>query len=459
MKKSFAHLGIVTWLALSSQAGASGLPDSIYACRCRAVLQQMDSTSLMVVAAANTKARSNDVNYPFRQDNHFLYLTGWERSHGLLLLSPKGLILAGTKVHTIGFRSPSETGQPAETEKGAPAAKGCDTLLSMNRFDAIFNQAMNGISTLYYTLPQPAFVQEPISGKNYFLERDLRKELIRRYPGLRIKPANDLLSRMRQIKSAAEIRLLQKAADITAAGLREAIKSAEPGMYEYELQAIIEYTYQRFGAASPGFPSIIGSGPNSLSPHYDENSRQMQAGDVVVMDVGGEYGGYSADITRTIPVSGKFSPAQRELYEIVLTVQKETLAMMKPGTPRRAVEEKARQVTARELQRLGLIKSAEEVRRFLPHGVSHDIGLDVHDVNQSEVLEVSSVVTLEPGLYVPAGDPAIPQKYWNIGIRIEDDVLIVEQGNQVISSGVVKEIQDIEKLMKEKGLANVRIKL
>ncbi len=458
MIKHFLVLLLLGGSLFAAEPDAVQPPDTLYAWRCRQVLQQMDGTEVMLVASAGVKNRCGDVDYPYRQDSNMLYLSGWQHPFALLMLSPRGVHVGGKVMHTVCFYH-SKAFASSVYHRPPRMAAGCDTLLAMDRLDALLTQVLSGIRTLYYSLPNPVFIQEPVTGKHFFLDREMRKVLRSRYPGLTIKPAAEPLNRLRQIKSDAEIRLLQQAADITAAGLREAIKSAEPGMYEYELQAVIEYTYQRLGAASPGFPSIVGSGPNALILHYDDNDRRMQAGDMVVMDVGAEYNGYSADITRTIPVSGVFTEGQRELYEAVLTIQKETLAVMKPGVSRRRVEEKAREVCSRELMRLGLIKKAEEAKRFLPHGVSHDIGLEVHDVGSREVLEAGMVVTLEPGLYIPADDPAIPEKYRSVGIRIEDDVWIVEGGNRVITSGLIKEVKDIEKLMKQKGLANQRLSL
>jgi len=453
MIKHFMVFLLLSASLFAAEPGAEQPSDTLYAWRCRQVLQHMASTDLMLVASAGVKHRCGDVDYPYRQDSNMLYLCGWRHPSALLMLSPRGVNVGGKTMHTIFFYS-SKAFASAAYHRPPRLAAGCDTMLALDRLDAFLPQALSGIRTLYYSLPKPVFIQEPVTNKHFFLDREMRKTLRSQYPGLNIKPVVEPLNRLRQIKSDAEIHVLQKAVDITAAGLREAIKSAEPGMYEYELQAIIEYAFHRFGAAGPGFPSIVGSGPNALILHYDDNDRQMQAGDMVVMDVGAEFNGYSADITRTIPVSGLFTEGQRELYEAVLTVQKETLAMMRPGVSRRTVEEKAQEVCARELMRLGLIKKAEEAKRFLPHGVSHDIGLEVHDVSSREVLEAGMVVTLEPGLYIPADDPAIPAKYRSIGIRIEDDVWIVEGGNRVITSGLVKEVKDIEQLMKQKGLAN-----
>ncbi len=449
-------MALSQWLpAADKQAGR--MPASVYAQRSQALLAQLDSTSMVVLRAGDPKPRSLDTDYPYHQESNFFYLTGFEQPGAILLLHKKGFPLNGKKINAVFFKPSRESNAFTKTEKPQAERFACDTLLSMSQFDKVFAQAMTGIKTLYFSPPQPTFVNEPISSKRYFIDRDARKQLTAKYAGLQVKPVNELLSSLRQIKCSEEIQVLQKAVDITVAGLVQAFKSAEPGMYEYELQALLEYSYLRNAANGPGFPCIIGSGPNSLILHYDENSRQMQDGDVVVMDVGAEYGGYCADITRTIPINGKFTAGQRELYEVVLNTQKETLQLMKPGTPFSDVEAKAKEATARGLQKLGLIKDASEVRRFLPHGVSHNIGLDVHDVGSADTLRVNMVVTLEPGVYVPGDDPAIPEKYRNVGIRIEDDVWIVPQGHRVISAAIPKEIKDIEKMMKQKGLGNINL--
>jgi Xaa-Pro aminopeptidase len=450
-------LCLTVTLAVAAERLATQLPGQLYQERCRQVLGCMDSSSVLVLRSADSRPRSMDVNYPYRQDSNFYYLTGIDQSGAFLVLVPAGVEAGGVKRQALLFADMRSGSVFNKKESPAQASLGADTLFSSRQFDALFNAAIKGKKTLYYSMPQPTFVNDPVANKRFFLDRDVRKELANRYSGLQIKPVNDLIAPLRRIKSPEELKLIQKAIDITTAGLVEAYKSAMPGMYEYELQALLEYAYTRNGANGPGFPCIIGSGPNSLVLHYDDNNRLMQAGDVVVLDVGGEYGGYTADITRTMPVSGRFTEAQKELYNVVLQTQKETLSIMKPGATFRAIDEKALDATAQGLLKLGLIKDKEEVRRFLPHGVSHHIGLDVHDVGQTDTLRVNMVVTLEPGVYVPANDPTIPEKYRNIGIRIEDDVWIVEGGHKVLTDAAPKEISEIEKLMKKKGLGNMTI--
>ena len=235
------------------------------------------------------------------------------------------------------------------------------------------------------------------------------------------------------------------------------MKSCEPEMYEYELQAVIEYCFAKNGAEYQGFPSIVGSGPNSCILHYEANRRQMKAGDVVVMDIGAEIEGYSADVTRTIPVNGTFSGPQKEIYEIVLLAQAEATKEFKPGASPMVPSQKAYDVIAEGLMKLGIIKDKQEARTYYMHGLSHHIGLDVHDPGPyGKPYVPGMILTNEPGIYIPAGSPC-DKKYWNIGVRIEDDVLITADGNRVLSAGASKAVKEIETLMKKQGLGNAKI--
>ncbi|MBN2091360.1 aminopeptidase P N-terminal domain-containing protein [candidate division KSB1 bacterium] len=417
------------------------------------VMSKMDTNSVAIFRSAEEKVRSYDVNFPFRQESNFLYLTGHHQPGVILILIPRGFELGNKKVHEIFFSSSQKNVFTTPNENTNPESSTYDTTLSMEYLETNLKKILAENKTLYYNLPQPSFYHDPISGKRIFIEKEIRKELTQKYPEMKIRSIGNILSELRMIKSPQEIACLQKAIDITASGLREAIRSAEPGMYEYQLEAILEYIYRREGASGPAFTCIIGSGPNSLILHYDSNQRQMQAGDVVVMDVGGEYAGYSADITRTIPINGKFSQPQREIYELVLSAQKEAIKLMQPGNKTRAVETKVREVITAGLLQLGIMKEKNEIRKFLPHGVCHSLGLDTHD-GFPEILEPGVVITIEPGIYIKPGDNAVPGQYWNIGIRIEDDILITENGNLVLSKAVPKEISEIKKLMKASGIGN-----
>ncbi|MEM9998340.1 MAG: aminopeptidase P N-terminal domain-containing protein [Bacteroidota bacterium] len=261
------------------------------------------------------------------------------------------------------------------------------------------------------------------------------------------------LSQARSIKSEAELALLQEAIDITGLALTEAIRSIEPGMAEYEVEALIEYVFKRNGAEYPGFPSIVGSGENAVVLHYTSSRRPMEAGDMVVMDVGAEVRGYTADVTRSVPVDGTFSDEQRAIYALVLRANEAAIEATRAGDDFRAPHRVAQAIIAEGLMDLGLIDTPDEVRRFFMHGTSHYLGLDVHDAGDYGPLQPGQVITIEPGVYI-AASPDVPEAYWNIGIRIEDDVLVTDGAPVVLSAAIPKGLAAIEALMAETGLGN-----
>ncbi len=257
---------------------------------------------------------------------------------------------------------------------------------------------------------------------------------------------------MRMVKTDEEMVLMRKAVDISVAAHNEVIRSIEPGMYEYQAEALAEYLFARGGAQSPGYPSIVGSGENSTILHYNTNRRQMQSGDLVVMDMGAEYHGYTADITRTVPVNGRFSPEQRAIYDLVLRAQEAGIEASVEGAPFSAPGQAATQVITQGLRDLGLIQTQEDVRRFFMHGTSHYLGLWVHDVGD-RTLPAGAVITVEPGIYI-SPDVAVDPKWWNIGVRIEDDILITPNGPVNLSAASPRTADALEALMTERGLGN-----
>ena len=256
--------------------------------------------------------------------------------------------------------------------------------------------------------------------------------------GLDVRSAASRVAELRQVKSAAEVAIFQRAVDITSAALMEAMKSAAPGQGEWELEGVIEYVFRRHGAERFGFPSIVGSGPNSVVLHYNANTRRMQPGELVVCDVGAEYRRYTADVTRTFPVSGKFTPRQREIYQIVLRAQNEAMKAVRPGATLRQVHAVAARV----------IREAGHGSRFF-HGTSHWIGLDVHDVGAYDrPLEPGMILSVEPGIYIAEE---------NLGVRIEDDVLVTEDGFKNLSEACPRDPDAIEALMAERGVGKVPV--
>ena len=253
---------------------------------------------------------------------------------------------------------------------------------------------------------------------------------------------------LRAIKTPEELALLRRAIRISAQGQREVLKLVRPEMGEMEVQGLHEYVYRRYGAEFQGYPSIVGGGANGCILHYETNDRQRLDNDLVLMDCGAEYHGYSADVTRTAPSSGTFSPAQRQIYELVLAAQEAGFAACRPGVAFDAPSKATQEVVAAGLQKLGILKKKDDFRRYYPHGASHYLGLDVHDRGSYGPLQAGNVITVEPGIYIPAGSPCDP-KWWNIGVRIEDDALITATGYENLSAEAPRTVADIEKLMAE----------
>ena len=387
----------------------------------------LDSTSAALFRAAETKWRNGDVNFPYRQESNYLYLTGENTPSGVLLLVPAGITLRqlhGRVVHVGG-------------QGGKDSSAGDEIYVGAERLREVLDSVASHVRTLYISAPDLRFVNDWLNDKPMFLEKDARREFEKAHPGLKTKNAASIMGPLREVKSAAELGMIRHAIAVTGDGIRQALKDCKPGRYEYELQAAVESGMRRGGAEGVAFPSIIGSGPNSLILHYDENDRQMLKGEVVVIDVGAEYRGYAADVTRTIPVSGKFSSEQRKIYNIVRSAHDEVIKLIKPGVPMRVLEAKARQVI-----------TGGGYGKFIKHGISHQVGLDVHDAGASDTLRAGMVITVEPGMYIPVGEESLPKPYRGVGIRLEDDVLVTETGSEVLSVSIPIDPATIEKLMK-----------
>jgi len=332
----------------------------------------------------------------YQQERNFYYLTGFDEPNAILLLDA-----ASTPPEDVLFlpeRKPLEerwTGAKLGPGPEAETATGFSKVLPVSEFDATLKKASERAKSVYGV-----------------------KEVV-----------NDI-AHLRQTKSPTEVALLEKAVRITLKAQEAAARTIAPGVMEYEVEAALEYEFRRNGAERPGFPSIVGSGPFSTILHYDKNTRRMESGDVVVVDIGAEWGGYSADVTRTYPVSGKFSPRQREIYQIVLDAQKAAMAKIRPG------------VTFRDIHQASssYIRSKGYEKYFI-HGTSHHIGLEVHDAGSTErPLEPNMVITVEPGIYI--GEE-------QLGIRIEDDVVVTPSGYRMLST-FPKEIDEIEALVQKR---------
>ena len=331
----------------------------------------------------------------YKQEENFYYLTGFDEPNAIFLLDaasnpPQEFLFLPDRKPAEERWTGAKLGPGPEAEKVTGFAR----VLSTSEFEATLKKVSEHAKSVY----------------------DLKDV------------AGDI-AYLRQVKSPTELDLLEKAIDITVKGQLATARTIAPGVMEYEVEAALEYEFRRNGSERPGFPSIVGSGPYSTVLHYDKSERRMQAGDLVVVDIGAEYGGYSADVTRTFPVSGKFTPRQREIYQIVLDAQKAAMAKVKPGARISDLHQAA----------MGYIRSKGYDKYFI-HGTSHHIGLEVHDVGEtSRVFEPNMVVTVEPGIYIPEEQ---------LGVRIEDDVLVTPNGYRVLSN-FPKEPSEIEAVLQK----------
>ncbi|MEX0879687.1 MAG: aminopeptidase P N-terminal domain-containing protein [Thermoanaerobaculia bacterium] len=440
-------------------------PDpAAFAARREKFMAQMAPRSIAILRSAPMRMMSNDVEYLYRQDSNFYYLTGIEQEDVTAVLRPD----AADGKRYILFVRPRDLRREAWAgvrvgPDEAPTAYGAEAAFPLKDFSSKLAEFDRNTYRTSGYLPSAEKLYLSDGGDQVWAEQ-FRKE----YEAVRGRDqgpvsqvdARGLIHEMRLVKDAEDLLFLRRAAEMSAKGHTLAMAAAAPGRYEFEVQHALDGHCYANGARRMAYPSIAGSGPNSCILHYDLSSRQMKDGEVLLNDSGAEYGNYATDITRTYPVNGRFSPEQRAIYEIVLDAQKKAMEVARPGATIGDVEKKAAEVQSAGLVKLGLLTgSPEEVvksfghRRFTLHGVAHWVGLDVHDVGayggaagaKSRVLEPGMVFTIEPGIYLSAGMAGVDPKWSNIGVRIEDTVLVTKDGVECLTCGAPKEIADVEK--------------
>lgn len=420
----------------------------------RAAIHELVGKGNIAVFFTNPERnRNNDVDFIFRGDSNFLYLTGFEEPGAALIMVPGGFAWKGKTITELLFLNLPNI--QSETWLGyrmgpdnAVKILGIDAATSNSEFEEAMKAAAAASPGAKVSSSLPPQATGGELGQMVATFQDWRKTSgAAAGANLRSK-----LSEMRGIKSAAEVAFLRKVSHISAIAHCEVMRSVQPGMREWDLAAIDQFVFARMGCEFAGYPPIVGSGPNSTILHYESNRRLLQAGDIVCMDSAGEFHGYSADVTRSFPVSGKFSPEQKSIYEVVLKAQNTGISMCKPGTNMGDIENAIRKDLSDGLIKLGIIKSAGELGRYYMHGFGHGIGLDVHDPVPFQ-LAAGAALTVEPGIYIKAGSPC-DKKWWNIGVRIEDDILVTAAGPENMSAAAPRTVNDIEKLMAEKGIGN-----
>ena len=419
-------------------------------------MRRMAPKSVAIIPGAHDTRRSNDTHYRFRQDSDFFYLTGFEEPDSLAVIrsdvEPKYTLFVRPRDPEREIWDRRRAGV-----EGAKSEFAAGEAFPIDEFEAKLNEFLDGAEILYYRL-----------GVDRELDDTIVKELVRMrgwnrkpvHPPQTIVDPATIVHELRVLKSAEEIEIMQAAADIAAEAHVEAMKAVKPGMREYQVEALIEQVFRRHGAAAPAYTSIVGAGPNATVLHYINNDGELRDGDLLLVDAGAEYKGYASDITRTYPINGRFTPAQREIYDLVLKAQMSCVEMVRPGVTHEQLKQHSIEVLTEGMVQLGLLEGKPEelikekkYEKFYMHGLGHMIGIDVHDVGryyygqESRALEPSVIMTVEPGLYISTETKDVPEKYLGIGVRIEDDVLCTSNGPRVLTSKVPKQAEEIEALM------------
>lgn len=436
---------------------ASIIPVKEFAERRRRLMELMAPDSIAILPAAPERVRNRDVLHPFRQDSDFQYLTGFGEPEAVLVLIPGRE--HGESVLFCKERNPEKElwdGFLAGPE-GAIERFGLDDAFPVSDIDDILPGMIEGRSRVYYPLGKDQNFDTRVMDWIKVIRSKVRTGA---HPPGEFVALEHLLHDLRLYKSANEIKVMAKAGEISAEAHCRAMKRARKGGYEYHLEAELIHIFMAHGARSTAYPSIVGAGVNGCILHYIENTAPLKDGDLVLIDAGCELECYAADITRTFPVSGRFSEPQRALYEVVLAAQYAAIDAVRPGNHWNQPHEAALTVLTRGLIELGLLQgtvedaiAAEAYKPFFMHRTGHWLGLDVHDVGDYKVgdawrqLEPGMVLTVEPGLYVAPDNTAVDPKWRGIGIRIEDDVVVTKDGCRVLTDAVPKTVDDIESLM------------
>ncbi|MEO5858265.1 MAG: aminopeptidase P N-terminal domain-containing protein [Pyrinomonadaceae bacterium] len=425
-------------------------------------IDQMEANSIAIIPAAHEQVRSYDTEFKFRQDSDFWYLTGFPEPDAIAVIDPENTKSPYTLY--VRPRDPEmETwfGRREGTE-GAVRNYNADKAFSIERFSADLPKLLDGHDKLYYRFSVDKALDQELLG---YLSGQRVRRLKTAYPPHTIMDPTIITGEMRLHKTPEEAEYMQIAGTIGADAHILAMKKVKPGMNEGQVEALMEAYMRDKGASGVAYNSIIGGGGNATILHYVENNMPLKDGDLILIDAGAEYKGYASDITRTFPVNGKYTPAQREVYDVVLDVQEKCIEYTKTGNTVRGRQEYSIELLTEGMVKLGLLKGntkdlikKKAYMKYYMHGVGHYLGLDVHDAGRyftdqtarnSRPFAPGMVLTVEPGIYVPPNDKEAPAKYRGIGIRIEDDVLVTDNGNHNLTSKVPKNADEIEALMQK----------
>jgi Xaa-Pro aminopeptidase len=478
------RLAAILFLSAQVAAAAAAIPPSEFQSRRARLAKEVGPNGMVIVFSASPKARDRDIEYPFRQSDSMLYLTGIDQPDATLVMLP-----GETDYREVVFVRDSNSRQEMwtghiATHDEITARSGIGKVESAMRFRPFVSSALGGGSwdQVFYPRAMPAFYNSVRSGQaevwlvfdsrgregELTAEQTFADELRKRFPDLRFRDGAPTLIAMRETKSPAEVAVMQHAIDISLAGQKAGMKRAKTATNEREVQSVIESTFREMGACCTAYPSIVASGPNATTLHYEDNDAAIDRSGLILTDVGAEVEGYAADTTRTYPASGKFSPDQRAVYDAVYAVQEATMAAMRPGRLWVDVDRTTVDAMGKELVKLGLASKNDpkQVRMYLPYLVGHHIGLSVHDVwDRGRPLEQGMILTDEPGIYVRRDDVLKNEtyralskeeqasiakaldRYNGIGVRIEDEILITPEGPRLLTSAAPRASADVERFM------------
>ena len=423
--------------------------------RRQTLLARMQPNSLCLIPGANLQVRSRDTHYPFRQDSYLQYLSGFPEPDAYLVLSNAEAFPNGLSILFCLAKDPKrEIWQGRRCGPGnAKKQYGIDLAFGEDELEDRLAEVMDGHQHLYFAQGEYAYADELVFSC-------LGSQSMQ--PPCSINDVRPLLDDMRLFKSPGELALMEEAGRISVGAHIRAMCMAKPGCFEYQLAAEIHHEFAMHGATHPAYGTIVAGGENACILHYTQNSQVLCDGDLVLIDAGGEWQGYAADITRTFPVSGRFSVAQKQLYQLVLDAQSAAIECLKPGNTLKQATDCAIKIITQGLINLGLLQGElasnireHRYRAFFMHGLSHWLGLDVHDVgdykvsDQDRPLEIGMVLTVEPGIYI-AMNAKVDSRWRGIGIRIEDNVVITAGGYKNLTAGAPKQIWEIEELMGDK---------
>lgn len=427
----------------------------------RAALQALIPAKTAVVVFANPERnRNNDTDFQYAQNPNLYYLTGYPEPNALLILTKDDVPVGTQKGSEFFFAQPKNALQ--ETWTGRRLGKeGSERELKLKNVYSATDFARLPLDFARFDSVLCVLPDGVVNSRDTTDLYDLLEQFKAKTQTVKLVPGTyrTLLAKLRQQKLPEEMVLLRRAIDITGQGHREVMKFLDSDLTEYQAQSVMEYVFKQNGSEYVGYNSIVGGAENSCILHYVTNRRTLKNGDLFLADCGAEYHGYTADVTRTVPVNGTFTPEQRTIYELVLAAQDAGIAACQPNKPYQQVHQAAFKVIMEGLIKLGFATDSLTTRRYFMHGTAHSLGLDVHDAmtwtnlaspKQGPLMLPNFVTTVEPGIYIPTNSPCDP-KWWNIGVRIEDDVLITETGHEVLSLAAPRTVADIEKLMRERS--------